>query len=95
VGPEICEPIVDLPAWQGSAQCVQPSSLPQDSYCDLEGDGNLACASGICSVIDIMGLAEIGSCGQCNDDSDCGAGVCVAGEFILDTGSLIGTTCQQ
>jgi hypothetical protein len=39
-------------------------------------------------------LAEIGACGECNVDMDCGGGTCMLGEFILDTGTLVGSTCQ-
>jgi hypothetical protein len=90
-----CAPIVDIGAWSGQNVCVEPNSLPQDTYCNLEGNGDEVCASGICSVVDVMGLAQIGSCGECNVDADCGdGGICQAGEFILDTAVLLGSTCQ-
>ena len=53
----------------------------------------MACESTICSTIDIMGLAEVGACGACNTDADCGGGTCQAGEFLLDTGTLVGSSC--
>ena len=34
-----------------------------------------------------------GACGECKLDSDCQSGSCIAGEFVLDTGVLIGATC--
>jgi hypothetical protein len=80
--------------FNGQNTCILPASLPQDSFCNLEGNGNEACESGICSTIDIMGLAQVGSCGACNVDGDCGMGeTCMPGEFVLDTGSLVGSTC--
>jgi hypothetical protein len=93
-GLDICAPIFELGMWQGSAQCIPPGSLPQDSYCDLDGNGDQACASGLCSVVDIMGLSQVGACGHCNDDSNCGVGPCIQGELILDAGQLTGSTCQ-
>ncbi len=92
-GGTICAPVVVVEDFSGVNTCIEPNSLEQDSFCNLEGNGNDACASGICSVVDIMGLAQIGSCGECNTDADCGGGTCQAGEFILDTGMLVGSTC--
>ena len=91
---QICAPVVVVEEFSGVNSCIDANSLPQDSFCNLEGNGNDACESGICSVVDIMGLAQIGSCGECNEDADCNGGTCVAGEFILDTGTLVGSTCQ-
>lgn len=90
----ICAPVVSVMDFSGVNTCIEPNSLAQDSFCNLEGNGNDACMSGICSTIDIMGIAQIGACGECNTDADCGAGVCVAGMFDLDTGTLMGSTCQ-
>jgi hypothetical protein len=90
---QICAPVVSVMEFSGVNDCIDPNTLPQDSFCNLMGNGNQACQSGICSTIDIMGLAEIGACGQCNTDADC-MGTCVAGEFILEGGTLVGSTCQ-
>lgn len=91
---ELCAPVVELFLYNGANTCILPGSLGQDSYCDLDGTGAQACQSGVCSVIDIMGLAESGACGECLSNADCGGGTCFAGEFNLDTGSLSGSTCQ-
>jgi hypothetical protein len=93
---QICAAIVDLSEFAGYRDCIDPNSLPLHSYCELdpEGFGAGACVSGICSVVDVMGLAEIGACGECIDDSHCNGGVCVAGELVLDTAELFGSTCQ-
>lgn len=93
-GDDICAPVVDLPQWSGVRTCVAPGSQPQDTYCELDGSGNTVCASGICSTVDIMGLAEIGACGECNTNLDCMGGTCVPGEFLLDSASLSGSRCQ-
>jgi hypothetical protein len=93
----ICAPVVSVMDFSGVNTCIEPNSLAQDSFCKLDGNGNEACASMICSTIDIMGLAMIGACGECNTDADCmgmGGGTCVPGEFNLDTAALSGSTCQ-
>jgi hypothetical protein len=93
-GDQLCAPLFELALFGGQLDCIDPQSLPQDAFCDLEGNGNEVCASGICSVIDVMGLAQLGACGQCNVDGDCNGGFCVPGEFLLDTAELTGSTCQ-
>jgi hypothetical protein len=89
---QICAPIVVVEDFDGQNTCIDAGSLPQDSFCDLEGNGDEACEN-ICSIIDIMGLAQVGACGMCNSDADCMGGTCMAGEFILDTGTLVGSSC--
>src|SRR5690606_13382423 len=74
--PDICAPVVDLSAFSGSKDCILPGSLPQDSYCNLDGNGNEACED-VCSVVDVQGIAEVGACGQCLSDADCNGGSCV------------------
>lgn len=91
---QICAPIVVVMDFSGVNECIDPNTLVQDSFCNLEGNGNEACESGICSTIDIMGLAMIGACGECNTDADCMGGTCTPGEFNLDTAALSGSTCQ-
>jgi hypothetical protein len=98
MGGDICAPIVVVSDFSGVNSCIMPGSLEQDAFCKLAaegGNGDAACMSGICSTIDIMGLASIGACGECNEDADCGGnGTCVAGTFDLDTAALSGSTCQ-
>jgi hypothetical protein len=91
---QICAPVAEFSEFSGFNDCIDPGSRPQDSFCQLEGNGDEACTSGICSTVDIMGLAEIGACGECNTDFDCPNGTCVPGELVLDTGTLTGSTCQ-
>jgi hypothetical protein len=93
-GDQICAPLVDISQFAGQRDCIDPNSLPQHAFCELEFNGDEACASGVCSVVDVMGLAELGACGECNVDADCNGGVCVPGEFLLDSAMLLGSTCQ-
>ena len=91
---QICSPLVDVQAFSGLNDCIDPGTLMQDDFCDLFGNGNQACASGICSSVDIMGLAEVGACGECITDLDCaGNQICAAGNFNINLGELTGSTC--
>jgi hypothetical protein len=91
---QICAPVVIVEEFNGQNTCIDANSLLQDSFCNLEGNGDMACESQICSVVDIMGLAQVGACGECNSDADCGMNqTCNPGEFVLDTGSLVGSVC--
>jgi hypothetical protein len=50
--------------------------------------------SGICNVLDIGGLIQIGVCGQCTADADCaqkGLTACTASKF--DSG-FFGSECM-
>jgi hypothetical protein len=92
-GNDICVPIVDMMTFNGQNTCVDPYSLPKDSYCNLDGNGHEACQTGICSAVDIMGLALIGACGECNSDADCWVGTCEMGTFDSGVGELTGSIC--
>jgi hypothetical protein len=93
-GADICVAMFDIDEWAGSAQCLPPGTLAQDSHCDLEGSGEQACSSGICASVDVQNTDVIGACGECDDDSDCGGGVCVAGQLDTYFGLLTGSFCQ-
>ncbi|MCB9706988.1 MAG: hypothetical protein H6711_34425 [Myxococcales bacterium] len=90
---DLCAPDVDLANFKGQNTCIPPGTMPQDAYCDLAGSGDEACMSGICSTVDVMGIAQIGACGECDTDADCQGGTCMLGTFDLDTATLVGSTC--
>jgi hypothetical protein len=92
-GDQICAPLVIIEEFSGINTCIDAGTVEQDSFCLLEGNGDEACASGICSIVDIMGLAQVGSCGECSSDADCGGGTCEAGAFDLNAGALLGSKC--
>ncbi|MCA9699564.1 MAG: hypothetical protein KC431_18705, partial [Myxococcales bacterium] len=91
---QICAPIVSVMEFSGVNDCIDPGTLEQDAFCNLEGNGNEACMSGICSTIDIMGLAQVGACGECNTDAECNGGTCMAGAFDINGGTLTGSVCM-
>jgi hypothetical protein len=96
---QICAPVVIVEEFNGQNTCIDANSLGQNAFCQLgamEGDpnpGDMACESGICSVVDIMSLAKVGSCGECASDADCNGGTCDFGEFVLESGMLVGSVC--
>ncbi|NVB39292.1 hypothetical protein G6O69_15720 [Pseudenhygromyxa sp. WMMC2535] len=92
---ELCVPLFDFGEFSGVEDCIDAGSLAQDSYCDLEGNGDQVCASGSCAPVDYMGLLELGTCGECKTDADCPPDQgCVPGEFDYDLVEAIGSTCQ-
>jgi hypothetical protein len=91
----LCAPVVVVEEFSGLNTCIEPKTLENNMFCNLEGNGDEACAN-VCSTVDIMGLAMIGACGDCNTDADCtdpGAPTCQAGEFDLEAGTLGGSAC--
>jgi hypothetical protein len=93
-GDLICAPVVDVAAFSGIMDCIEPGTIEQDQFCDLTGNGDQACED-FCSSVDIMGLTQIGACGECKTDADCNGGSCVAGGFDLGGGTLSGSTCSN
>jgi hypothetical protein len=90
----ICAPQIKVADFAGVNTCIEPGALPQDAYCLLDGNGNQACMSGVCSSVEIMGVDQIGACGECQTDADCnGNTICTPGEFDLDPVALTGSKC--
>jgi hypothetical protein len=91
---EICAPVVIVEEFNGQLSCIQPKTLPNNSFCTLPpGNGDMACEN-VCSVVDIMGIAQVGACGDCNSDADCPMNqTCTLGSFDIGAGMLLGSTC--
>lgn len=90
-----CTPDYDLKAFGGQRVCRAAASVANNSGCDAQGTGDVACASGHCGQADVMGLLKLGVCGQCGTDSDCGPGQqCSEPEADLGQGALLGSVCQ-
>lgn len=84
----LCAPVYDLIVFGGFHHCVPPLSLPDGAGCDVEGSGDLQCASGHCVHASLMGIPVTGACSVCDDDTDCGAGTCVLPELVLEGDQL-------
>ncbi|MEM6991395.1 MAG: hypothetical protein AAF721_12880 [Myxococcota bacterium] len=92
-GPDLlCSPSYEVADITGFKACVQPLSVPNGEGCDFAGSGDQACASGFCSSADLMGLLQLGVCGECEVGADCVSGVCNPATIELDAG-LIASSC--
>jgi hypothetical protein len=90
---QLCAPMIefmDIMNIGGQRTCVDPKSVPNDQICDHMGNGDEACM-GFCSPASLMGLIEIGVCGECETDADCMGGTCTPPE--LGFGGVTGSTC--
>lgn len=90
---QLCAPMIeftDLMNIGGQRSCVDPKSVPNDQVCDQNGNGDQAC-EGFCTVASLMGLIEIGVCGECETDADCMGGTCMPAQ--LGGGGVSGSAC--
>lgn len=89
---KLCAPVLEVDgsmvgAPSGQRDCVSPMSLADDAMCPESDSGDLACVSGHCAEVYIMGILPIYLCGACEEDSDCAAGEkCEAPPFDGATG---------
>ncbi|RMG98931.1 MAG: hypothetical protein D6705_04495 [Deltaproteobacteria bacterium] len=92
---QVCNPTVSVADLSGHKTCVDPGSVPDGEACDLNGDGDMACAN-YCESADIMGLAELGVCSPCDVETGmgCGAGeMCEAPAVDLGAYELVPGMC--
>jgi hypothetical protein len=95
--PQVCNPefAPDPNMPMGQNVCVDQGSVALDAFCDYEGDGNLACATGFCSVADVMGFVMLGVCGECLVDGDCTDGkTCTEAALDVQTFMVTGSRCE-
>lgn len=79
----------------GARTCILPGALPLHASCDLEGNGDAACASGRCSPVPLQsGVGSVGACSECESDAHCGGGTCQPGELDSVVPELLGNTCS-
>ncbi len=91
---QLCSPTYDVLNISGQNVCVEPGTVANGEGCDFDGTGDMACMSGLCAGVDIMGLLMVGVCGDCEVDADCMApDVCLAADVDLATGSVVPPTC--
>jgi hypothetical protein len=90
---EVCSPAYDVPVFGGAWTCAGEGTLPNGSGCRLDGLGPAACASGICTPGDVLGLLELGVCGACQFDIECPMGqTCQPAQVDFQAG-LEGSFC--
>ncbi|PCC66836.1 hypothetical protein [Nannocystis exedens] len=86
----VCAPKYDLAKFSGRLDCVAAGSVPNGGGCSSDA----ACASGRCGEASIMGLLQLGVCGECLTDADCSPGEqCLDPEVDLQGGQVFGATC--
>gem|GEM_PF-800959 len=93
-GNQLCTPIVNQQIFTGHRECLPPGSLAQNKPCELSASGDQTCATGVCSIVTVMGITEVGACGECHSDADCGGAACIPGSYNPDIGALTGSTCN-
>jgi hypothetical protein len=93
-GDLVCNVSVSIETISGQKTCVEVGSVADGEFCDLAGDGDMACEN-FCAEADIMGLAQFGVCGACDNISGdgCEAGqTCEAPTVDLD-GTVVPSMC--
>ncbi len=93
-GGQLCSPSYDVLNISGQRVCVDAGSVANGEGCDHLGTGDDACTSGLCAVVDIMTLLQLGVCGDCGVDADCTAPeVCLEADIDITTGVVTPPTC--
>ncbi len=79
-----CAPTIDVANFTGVNQCVAEGSIPDNTACTIGDDA--ACEGGVCGKAVVMGVIEVGICGNCTGDADCAPGeVCSEPTVDIDT----------
>ncbi len=88
-----CSPVIeDIGRFSGVRHCVADCSIPLDQACELGNDAS--CQSGTCSKAVIMGVIEVGVCGECVSDEDCAPGeACLPAEVDINAETVSGSQC--
>jgi hypothetical protein len=92
---QLCAPqieFMDLMNISGQRACIDPETAPNDQLCDADGSGDEQCM-GFCTTADLMGLIEIGVCGECETDMDCGMGMTMCVPAMIGFNGFSGSTC--
>ncbi len=90
---QLCAPqieFMDIMNIAGLRACIDPKSAPNNQLCDANGSGDEQCAN-FCTTADIMGLIEVGVCGECETDGDCAMGTCTPA--MVGLGGFSGSVC--
>ncbi|MBK7826467.1 hypothetical protein [Nannocystis sp.] len=96
-----CTPIYDIPNFTGLLECVADGAIPNGAGCNLSDNGqgqpigDEACASGLCGTANVMGLLDVGVCGECRSNADCPPNLpqCSDPQVDLNAGVLIPAQC--
>jgi hypothetical protein len=93
---QLCAPVIefmDLMNIGGRRECIDPKTLPNDSICDADGNGDEQC-QGFCTTADLMGFIQLGVCGECETNADCGMGMMgMCNPAMIGFEGFSGSTC--
>lgn len=93
-----CAPDLDVGMFTGILSCKADAAVAQDGACQKPGQLDAVCMSGMCSAANVMGVIDVGICGECLGDDDCQPGqTCVDAEIDLmggDLDALTGSFCE-
>ncbi|MFO7565726.1 MAG: hypothetical protein R6X02_23995 [Enhygromyxa sp.] len=90
---QLCAPQIEfmnLMDISGQRACIDPGTAPNNQLCDADGAGDEQC-EGWCTTADIMGLLEVGVCGECETDDHCTEGTCMPAMVGFD--GFAGSVC--
>jgi hypothetical protein len=92
-GGDVCVPQYDFTSIGGVRLCVAPGSVTDGGFCDLDGSGGLACATGHCAEAEIVTFFYDGICSECVADADCPIGTQCAPPEVTADGTIIAGEC--
>ena len=96
-GAQLCSPQIDVANVSGAWTCVGAGTVPDGDFCELDGSGNQACASGYCGEADVLGLVMVGVCSECSNhavaNEGCGGGETCADPIVNLDGSVSPGSC--
>jgi hypothetical protein len=90
---QLCAPSIEFSGLEdvsGHRTCIEPNTAPNDQLCDADGAGDEQCI-GYCMTADLMGLIEVGICGDCKTDEHCDGGTCTPA--MISFSGFSGSTC--
>jgi len=86
-----CVAELDVVTYSGVKHCAVPGSVGKGGLCPLT-DGDAMCATGKCAVFNVLGNLDVGVCGDCKTDADCGMGqTCTPPKF---KDGFVASTCM-
>lgn len=91
---QLCNLTANYLEFSGQHACVAPGSVANGGSCSLGASGDQACTN-MCVAVSVMGLLELGVCGDCGSDDDClKGGACQPGQVDPAEGIVSGATCN-
>lgn len=91
----ICTPSVNLSEFSGINTCAPPGSIANGETCSLGPGGGEACVSGKCATASIMGVVQVGVCGECLGPEDCAPDQSCSDAYVdVNTSEFFPSVCE-